>query len=92
MFRPRSKLLWNVVLTTLLVALPLVAQPQQAAEEKTEKKPDLSLKPERKVEFITDEASWLSLDVTPDGRSIVFEILGDFYRIPITGGTADASH
>jgi len=89
MFRQRSKLLWNVILTTLLVALPLMAQPEPAAEEKSEKKPGLPLKQERKVEFTTDEATWLSLDITPDGQSIVFEIPGDFYRIPIAGGTAE---
>ncbi|PYQ24940.1 MAG: amidohydrolase, partial [Acidobacteria bacterium] len=46
------------------------------------------LKPARKVEFTTDEGTWLSLDVSPDGKTILFELLGDLYAIPIEGGPA----
>jgi len=42
----------------------------------------------RTLSFSTDEASWISLDVSPDGTTIVFDILGDLYTLPITGGTA----
>ncbi|MEO7156887.1 MAG: hypothetical protein ABI039_04955, partial [Vicinamibacterales bacterium] len=44
--------------------------------------------PSRKVAFTTDEGTWVSLDVSPDGRTIVFDLLGDLYTIPITGGKA----
>ena len=53
-----------------------------------EKKPGLSLKPDRKIEFTTDEGTWLSLDVSPDGKTIVFELVGDIYTLPIEGGEA----
>lgn len=42
----------------------------------------------RKLSFTTDEASWISLDVSPDATTIVFDILGDLYTIPVAGGTA----
>src|SRR5262245_23131182 len=48
----------------------------------------LPLKPERTIRFTTDVGSWLSLDVSPDGQTIVFDHLGDLYTIPITGGKA----
>jgi tricorn protease-like protein len=48
----------------------------------------LQLKPDRKIEFTTDEGTWLSLDVSPDGKTIVFELVGDIYTLPIEGGQA----
>jgi Tol biopolymer transport system component/imidazolonepropionase-like amidohydrolase len=44
----------------------------------------------REVHFRTDEGTWMSLDVSPDGKTIVFDLLGDLYTIPITGGQASA--
>lgn len=32
-----------------------------------------------------DEGTWMSLDVSPDGQEIVFDLLGDLYLMPITG-------
>ena len=49
---------------------------------------DLPLEPARTISIDTDEGSWLSLDVSPDGRTIVFDLLGDLYTIPIGGGDA----
>ena len=48
----------------------------------------LSLVGSRTVEFETDEATWLSLDVSPQGDEFVIEVLGDLYRLPIAGGAA----
>ncbi|MBB6460566.1 amidohydrolase family protein [Flammeovirga kamogawensis] len=59
------------------------------AQEKAEKW-DVN-KPQRetsKINFTTDEGTWLNLDVSPDGKSIVFDLLGDIYSMPITGGKA----
>lgn len=36
----------------------------------------------------TDEGTWMNLDVSPDGKTIVFDMLGDIFTIPITGGKA----
>lgn len=48
----------------------------------------LPLKPERSIKFTTTEASWTSLDVSPDGKTIVFDLMGDLYSVPIGGGQA----
>ena len=40
------------------------------------------------VKFTTNEGTWMNLDVSPDGKTIVFDMLGDIYRMSITGGKA----
>lgn len=40
------------------------------------------------VKFTTSEGTWMNLDVSPDGKTIVFDMLGDIYSMPITGGKA----
>lgn len=41
----------------------------------------------RQVPINVDEGSWMDLDVSPDGKTIAFNLLGDIYTMPITGGT-----
>lgn len=50
----------------------------------------LPLKPTRSIRFETDEGTWLSLDLSRDGRRIVFELLGDLYVMDASGGAARA--
>src|SRR5689334_21798870 len=42
----------------------------------------------RTLKFTTDEGTWISLDLSPDGRTIVFDLLGDLYTLPVAGGKA----
>jgi imidazolonepropionase-like amidohydrolase/Tol biopolymer transport system component len=42
----------------------------------------------RQVPINVTEGTWMNLDVSPDGRSIAFDLLGDIYTMPITGGRA----
>lgn len=44
--------------------------------------------PVTEVDFVTDEGTWMSVDVSPDGKWIVFDLLGDIYIMPIEGGEA----
>jgi Tol biopolymer transport system component len=77
--------------TLTLVALaalttPAVAQVPGAPGRNRE--PPLPLRGARTAEFTATEGTWISLDVSPDGQTIVFDLLGDLYTMPITGGTA----
>jgi dipeptidyl aminopeptidase/acylaminoacyl peptidase len=49
---------------------------------------DLPLKPKRSIRFTTTEGTWTSLDVSPDGKTIVFDMMGDLYTVPVSGGKA----
>lgn len=42
------------------------------------------------VDIDTDEGTWISIDVSPKGSDIIFDLLGDIYRIPIAGGEAES--
>ena len=48
----------------------------------------LSLPTPRPLKFTTDEGTWMSVDVSPDGRTLVFDLLGDLYTLPLAGGKA----
>ena len=44
----------------------------------------------RTVEFSVNEGTWMNLDVSPNGNEIVFDLLGDIYTLPMSGGVATA--
>jgi Tol biopolymer transport system component/imidazolonepropionase-like amidohydrolase len=46
--------------------------------------------PLHKLAIETDETTWSSLDITPDGKTMVFDMLGDLYEVPLSGGQATA--
>lgn len=44
----------------------------------------------RTLSFSTDEGTSLSMDLSPDGAWVVFDLLGHIWRIPATGGDAES--
>lgn len=67
--------------------------PQKQAQDAAKKNEPWDVEgdhgPSQTVEFDTDEGTWMSCDVSPDGQKIVFDLLGDIYRMPIAGGRAE---
>ncbi|MBV8205470.1 MAG: PD40 domain-containing protein [Acidobacteria bacterium] len=58
----------------------------EAGGDKEQGPKGLPLKATSKVEFTTDEGTWMSLDISPDGKTIVFDLLGDIYTVAAQGG------
>ena len=67
------------------LCLLLVVAPASGLAQATD---SLPLPSSRRLQFSASEGTWMSLDVAPDGRTIVFDLLGDLYTLPIDGGTA----
>ena len=77
-------------LVALLAVSTLAFAQDEADTTKTEEKKNknLPLEPGRTLDFDLTEGSWIALDISPDGQTIVFDFLGDLYTIPISGGDA----
>ncbi|MDX1579722.1 MAG: amidohydrolase, partial [Gemmatimonadota bacterium] len=71
----------------LSIPLPVLAQEAAADEEESENE-DLPLEVDRRIPLDMTTGSWMSLDVSPDGQTIVFDYLGNLFTIPIEGGEA----
>jgi Tol biopolymer transport system component len=79
----------NLIFSILLL-LPFNSA--MAEEEAAADKWDVSNPPgeAKTVSIDTRSGSWMSLDVSPDGKTIAFDLLGDIYLLPMTGGEARA--
>ncbi|MES2523858.1 MAG: hypothetical protein V4617_14220, partial [Gemmatimonadota bacterium] len=81
------------IASTLLLLTPAALEAQQPAAPRPARDPmqeGLPLRPTRTLSFTTKTGNWMSSDVSSDGRTIVFDLLGDIYTMPITGGKAVA--
>ena len=88
-FRRRG-LLAAPLAAALVAALPLAAlaqAPAGAGPGGPAAKP-LPLAAGRTLTFTTAKGSWMSVDVSPDGQRLVFDLLGDLYTMPVAGGKA----
>src|SRR5437588_5299194 len=63
-------------------------RPDQEKENERRPPATLVLDKAETIEFTTDEGTWMSLDVSPDGKTIAFDLVGDIYTLPIDGGDA----
>ncbi|MFN3597967.1 MAG: amidohydrolase family protein [Rubricoccaceae bacterium] len=77
-----------LLLTLLLVALA-VQTAAQSSDPPARWDVSAPFGPTVSVTFETSEGTWMNLDVSPDGREVVFDLLGDLYVMPVTGGRAE---
>jgi imidazolonepropionase-like amidohydrolase/Tol biopolymer transport system component len=73
---------------SLLSALAIFAFSFSHAQDKKKWDVNNPEGPFKEVAFTVKEGTWMNLDVSPDGKEVVFDLLGDIYSIPITGGEA----
>lgn len=71
-----------------MASLGLYSQEKKKDTTKKKATKELPLEPGRTVKFTTNEGTWISLDVSPDGKTIVFDLMGDLYTLPMSGGKA----
>ncbi|SEE21315.1 amidohydrolase family protein [Polaribacter dokdonensis] len=81
--------------TKILLALFMMLSLQTFAQKEREKSKKWDVNNPHKewsyktFQLKTDEGTWMNLDVSPDGKTIVFDLLGNIYKMPISGGNAE---
>jgi Tol biopolymer transport system component/imidazolonepropionase-like amidohydrolase len=87
---PRRPRLHALVIALAAAVCSTIAPAATKADEKKKDawNVETSLPATKTIRFTTTEGTWMNLDVSPDGRTIVFDLLGDLYLLPIEGGKA----
>lgn len=74
---------------------PFFGGPEQPFKDSTKKDTakfatikTLPLKPTRKISYNAKQGTWMSVDISPDGQTLVFDLVGDIYTMPVNGGKA----
>ena len=63
-------------------------QDRQAADDTAKPGEGFTLKTAETIDFTTDEVTWTPWTCRPTAATILFDVLGDLYTLPIDGGTA----
>jgi imidazolonepropionase-like amidohydrolase/Tol biopolymer transport system component len=66
-------------------ALMLLCATGASAQDTTRWDVGAAFGPTKPISFETDEATWVNVTVDPGGRTILFDVLGDIYSMPIAG-------
>lgn len=69
---------------SLLLGVALLAAPVVQAQGTDA----LTLQPTRTLAYDAHEGTWMQPDMAPDGKTILFDLLGDIYALDAAGGTA----
>jgi len=78
------------LLVLLLSVVPSLWFPVPGASQETSWSVETSTGPTRSLSFEATEGTWISVDVSPDGERIAFDLLGTIYEMSVAGGDATA--
>ncbi len=90
--KPFAWLLAGLLVAVLPFAAEAGKKDKKKDKDEEEQKWDVSNPPGKWETIVIDttETTWSDVDVSPDGSTVVFDMLGDIYSVPITGGEATA--
>ncbi|SET71449.1 amidohydrolase family protein [Thalassotalea agarivorans] len=83
----------SLALSAALLVPSALAADANKAEEKKENKAWSVNEPMgefKTVDINVTNGTWLNIDISPDGKTLVFDLLGDIYTMPVSGGKATA--
>src|SRR5687767_5964353 len=82
----------RVVMMPFLFAMVATAAPLPAQETPPPTRWDVkeARGATRQIDFTTTEGTDMSVDISPDGRWLIFDLLAHVYRVPVNGGTAES--
>jgi len=89
-FRLKTKI--NTLAMTIALVTSSSAFSESADTEKKEEKWSVNA-PQgefKTVNIDVSQGTWMNVDISPDGKTLVFDLLGDIYTLPIEGGEATA--
>lgn len=70
----------------ILASAPVLAQDDEPSAWEV----DSPLGEWRSVSIDTEQSTWSNVSVSADGNTVVFDLLGDIYTVPMSGGDATA--
>ena len=85
-----SRSLCFLAVPSLLLASALALNPTPAHAQEAAWSVEAHTGPVRPLSFDATEGTWMSVDVSPDGQQVVFDLLGTIYEMPVVGGDAVA--
>ena len=85
---PVARAIGTAALWLTLALSPAAIGAQESESDERNESGGLPLSADRSIPIDMSEGSWISLDVSPDGETIVFDYLGNLFTIPIGGGKA----
>src|SRR5688572_29857333 len=84
--------IYKLIAGIIFLSNILCVQAQEKKEKDKEIKWDVNNPPAggpyKEVSFTVNEGTWMNVDISPDGKEIIFDLLGDIYTMPATGGEA----